>query len=78
MIYFQGTDNTLWQLNPDGSGGAKVAGFQCKSPPVAYGDQLYFQGTDNTLWVSNLDGSRGVKLGGNTTASAPFVTATGV
>ncbi|MFZ0766265.1 DUF5050 domain-containing protein [Bradyrhizobium sp.] len=78
MIYFQGTDNTLWQLNPDGSGGAKVAGFQCKSPPVAYGSHLYFQGTDNTLWISNLDGSQGVKLGGNTTSSAPFVTATGV
>jgi Domain of unknown function (DUF5050) len=78
MLYFQGTDNTLWQLNPDGSGGAKVAGFQCNSPPVAYGNHLYFQGTDNTLWISNLDGSQGVKLGGNTTSSAPFVTATGV
>ena len=76
MIYFQGTDNTLWQLNPDGSGGAKVAGFKCNSPPVAYGSHLYFQGTDNTLWISNLDGSQGVKLGGNTTSSAPFVTAT--
>ncbi|MEG9436306.1 hypothetical protein JAO29_09035 [Edaphobacter sp. HDX4] len=78
MIYFQGTDNTLWQMGPNGQNPAKVHGFQCKSSPFAYGKAIYFQGTDDKLWAVNLDGSGSVVLGNNTCASAPFVAATGV
>jgi len=78
MIYFQGTDNTLWQMGPNGEHPAKVHGFQCKSSPFAYGKEIYFQGTDDKLWAVNLDGSGSGVLGNNTCSSSPFVTATGV
>ena len=77
MIYFQGTDNEIWRVNPDGSGGIKL-GLQAKSQPVVYGNTVYFQGMQNQLYQCNLDGTGLNILGGNSTASAPFVTATGV
>jgi hypothetical protein len=74
MIYFQGTDNTLWRMKRDGSGGTKVAGFKTASSPVVFGDHIFFRGTDNQLWRSDLDGSNGMNLGGNKTNSTPCVT----
>jgi hypothetical protein len=76
MLCFQGTDNTLWRLNFDGSGGSKVSGYKCKSKPVVYGEYIFFQGTDDKLWRVNIDGSNGTVIGA--AASSPFVTATGV
>jgi hypothetical protein len=78
MLYFQGTDATIWRLNQDGTGGSKVAGLKSGTRPVVYGNSIYFQGTDFTLWQANLDGSNLIALGKNTTADSPFVTATGV
>jgi hypothetical protein len=74
MIYFQGTDDKLWGVNPDGSGGVNIGGYKTKSTPVVRGDSLYFQGTDDKLWKVSLDGSNGVNLGGYKTSSSPFVT----
>ncbi|MBN9491598.1 MAG: DUF5050 domain-containing protein [Alphaproteobacteria bacterium] len=74
MLYFQGTDNKLWGLNVDGSGGTNIGGYKTSSTPVAFGSNLYFQGTDHKLWKTNLDGSHGVDLGGYATNSTPFLT----
>jgi hypothetical protein len=74
MLYFQGTDDKLWGLNVDGTGGINVGGFKTRSTPVAFGTNLYFQGTDHKLWKTNLDGSNGVDLGGYATNSTPFLT----
>ncbi len=75
MIYFQGTDSKLWQINPDGSAGLNLGGYQTKSTPIAFGDSVYFQGTDDKLWKINLDGTGGTNLGGGyKTKSTPFVT----
>jgi hypothetical protein len=74
MLYFQGTDNKLWAVNIDGSGGFNVGGYKTKSPPVVFGSHLYFQGTDDKLWQVNLDGSGGIDLGGYKTNSTPVLT----
>lgn len=64
----------LWATNPDGSGGANLGGYQCKSSPTVDTSLnfVYFQGTDNSLWRLNLDGSHGVHLGGYNCSSTPF------
>jgi hypothetical protein len=73
-IYFQGTDNKLWRLNPDGSGGTNLGGYKTKSTPVVFGTHLYFQGTDDALWQINLDGTGGMHVGGGyKTSASPFV-----
>jgi hypothetical protein len=74
MIYFQGTDNKLWQINPDGSAGLNLGGYRTKSTPIAFGERMYFQGTDDKLWRIDLDGSGGTNLGGYKTNSKPMVT----
>jgi PQQ-like domain len=75
MIYFQGTDDKLWRINPDGSGGVNLGGYKTKSTPTVFGQYIYFQGTDNKLWRINLDGNGGTDLGGYATNSTPFVAA---
>jgi hypothetical protein len=74
MIYFQGTDDKLWALNPDGTGGANIGGYKTRSTPAVAGGFIYFQGTDDKLWKVKLDGSGGVNLGGFQSASSPIVT----
>ena len=74
MLYFRGTDNKLWSLSDDGSGGVNLGGYETISRPTVSGDYIYFQGTDNKLWKVRLDGTDGVHLGGYDTASTPFVT----
>ena len=64
MIYFQGTDDKLWRINPDGSGGVNLGGYKTKSTPTVFGQYIYFQGTDNKLWRINIDGTGGIDLGG--------------
>jgi hypothetical protein len=75
MLYFQGTDDKLWQLNNDGSGGVNLGGYKTSSTPVASAGFIYFQGTDDKLWKVKLDGTGGVNLGGYKCASSPTVTA---
>jgi hypothetical protein len=75
MIYFQGTDDKLWRINPNGSGGVNLGGYKTKSTPTVFGQYIYFQGTDNKLWRINLDGNGGTDLGGYATNSTPFVAA---
>jgi hypothetical protein len=73
-IYFQGTDDKLWRVNPDGSGGTNLGGYKTKSTPVVFGAHLYFQGTDDALWQINLDGTGGIHVGGGyKTSASPFV-----
>jgi hypothetical protein len=48
-IYFQGTGDKLWRVNPDGSGGTNLGGYKTKSTPFVFGAHLYFQGTDDAL-----------------------------
>lgn len=74
MLFFQGTDNKLWGLNVNGTGGVNIGGYKTQSTPVAFGPNLFFQGTDNKLWKTNLDGSNGIDLGGYATKSTPFLT----
>jgi hypothetical protein len=47
MLYSQGTDNSLWRVNPDGFG---IVIGPIKPNPLQsfFGDQVYFQGTDDT------------------------------
>jgi Domain of unknown function (DUF5050) len=75
MLYFQGTDDKLWKLNIDGTGGVNLGGYKTRSSPVVAGDFIYFQGTDDKLWKVKLDGTGGVNLGGYKCASSPTVTA---
>lgn len=53
MIYFQGTDDKLWRINPDGSGGANLGGYKTRSSPTVYGPSIYFQGTFGELTTSS-------------------------
>lgn len=78
MISFQGTDNILWMVGPDGSDLAQVGGLRCLSTPTVYGDFVFFRGIDEALLRCAPDGSSLINLGGLRTASAPFVCATGV
>jgi hypothetical protein len=73
-VFFQGTDNTLWRIDLDGSGGIKLGNYQTSSSPIVLGNYVYFRGTDNKLWRINWDGSGGVNLGGYKTSSTPYVT----
>jgi hypothetical protein len=74
MIYFQGTDDKLWAVNPDGTGGVNLGGYKTRSTPAVAGGFIYFQGTDNKLWKVELDGTGGVNLGNFQSASSPVVT----
>jgi hypothetical protein len=74
QICFRGTDDKLWGINLDGSGGVNLGGYKTKSTPVVFGDSIYFQGTDNKLWKVRQDGTNGVHLGGYDTNSSPFLT----
>ena len=78
-VYFQGTDNTLWVINSDGTGQRKVGNNKTKSSPFViegppFGpDRVYFQGTDDTLWKVNSDGKEQHPVGKTKIASTPFV-----
>jgi hypothetical protein len=84
-VYFQGTDNTLWFVNSDGSGQMPVPtsdggpNTTNSSPYVisGEGDRVYFQGTDDTLWFLGWSPgdskSNQFQIGPNTTSSSPFV-----
>jgi plastocyanin len=73
-IYFQGTDNKLWRLNTDGTGGVNLGGYKTKSAPVVFGGHVYFQGTDDALWQILPDGTGGIRVGGGyKTSASPFV-----
>jgi outer membrane protein assembly factor BamB len=74
-IYFQGTDDKLWQVLVDGSGGVNLGGFKTKSAPFVADGYVYFEGTDGKLWkvsVSDPQNDR-TNLGGFKTSSMPFV-----
>jgi len=73
-VYFQGTDNKLWRINTDGSGGINLALYQTNSSPFVTQKFVYFQGTDDTLWQCNLDGTGVAKVAGYKTSSSPYVT----
>jgi phospholipase C len=80
MLYFQGTDNKLWFVNPDGSGWA--SNMKTVSAPIAIhlvdviasaGDRVYFQGPDNNLgWTDRSGGWHGLAM--YQTSSSPCVT----
>jgi outer membrane protein assembly factor BamB len=80
-VYFQGTDDTLWKVNADGTDQHKVGNNKTKSrpfvilPAIGLQPRVYFQGTDDKLWAVNSDGTSQVWIGKARTASAPFVLA---
>lgn len=54
VIYFQGTNNKLYRINTDGSGGEWLGkGYAASSPFVAK-RVLYFRGSNDGLWMINL------------------------
>ena len=61
-VFFQGTDNTLWRINLDGSFGIKLGNYKTQSSPFVAGTYVYFRGTDDKLWRIHQDGSGGVNL----------------
>jgi hypothetical protein len=75
FIFFQGTDDKLWQVHKDGTGGTNLGGFKTKSTPFVSKGFIYFQGTDDKLWkVSITNPSHdNTNLGGYKTSSSPFV-----
>lgn len=74
-VYFQGTDDKLWQVSGDGSTGVNLGGFKTKSSPFVANRYAYFWGTDNKLWkVSISDPTHdNTNLGGFKTQASPFI-----
>jgi hypothetical protein len=50
LVYFQGTDNKLWQMQTDGTQQTNLGSNTTSSSPAATADSVYFRGTDNALW----------------------------
>jgi len=74
VVYFQGTDNRLWQVNRDGSNQKQVGNNKTKSTPFVTTDGwVWFQGTDDKLWKVFHDGSHQSQPGNNRTSSSPVV-----
>jgi hypothetical protein len=49
-MYFRGTDDKVWQVELDGSGGKNLGGFTTKSDVLVFAGSAYFRGTDNKIW----------------------------
>jgi hypothetical protein len=75
-MYFLGTDDKVWRVKTDGTGGTNPGGFKTQSDVFVAADGfMYFRGTDDKVWRVKTDGTGGTNPGGFKTHSDVFVAA---